>query len=62
MKIPPAEVDKDKPKTIKGKKHYWCSKYARWGGHTKSGCKGTGLDKDLNAIQMQPKLPQTMAH
>jgi len=59
MKIPPADADKDRPKM--GKEYYWCAKHVRWGGHTKSKCKGMGLDKDPEATQKQPNSPQTMA-
>jgi len=51
--IPPANADKDKPKTIKGKQYYWCAKHAKWAGHTTSACKGKGL-KDPKTTQQQP--------
>jgi len=60
MKIPPADADKDKPKTIKGKQYFWCAKHARWAGHITSTCQGKGLDKDPKANQPPPS-PQTTA-
>ncbi len=51
MKTPPANADKDKPKTIKGVEYHWYTKHARWGGHTKSECKGMARTKT-------PKLPK----
>ncbi len=29
MKVLPANADKDKPKTVKGKDYFWCAKHAK---------------------------------
>jgi len=60
MKVPPADADKDKPKTIKGKDYFWCTKHAKWARHITSECQGKGLDKDPKANQPPPS-PQTTA-
>jgi len=60
MKIPPADADKDKPKTVKGKNYLWCAKHAKWAGHITSACQGKGLNKDPKTNQPLPS-PQTMA-
>ncbi len=39
MKVPPANANKDKPKTVKGKEYFWCAKHARWAGHITSTCR-----------------------
>ncbi len=58
MKVPPADADKDKPKTISGKQYYWCAKHAKWAGHTTSTCQGKGLNKDPKTNQEPPPSPQ----
>ncbi len=61
MQVPPAEADKDKPKTIKGKTYYWCAKHAKWAGHLTSTCQGKGLkDPKTNQQQEPPPSPQTV--
>jgi len=60
MKVPPANADKDKPKTIKGNDYFWCTKHAKWAGHIMSACQGKGLDKDPKVHQPPPS-PQTTA-
>ncbi len=62
MQVPPADADKDKPKTVKGKQYFWCAKHTKWAGHITSACQGKGL-KDPKNNQQKP-LPslQTMAH
>jgi len=60
MKVPSADINKDKPKTVKGKDYFWCAKHAKWAGHITSTCQGKGLDKDPKANQPPPS-PQTMA-
>jgi len=54
MKVPPADADKDKPKTIKGKEYFWCAKHTRWARHITSACQGKGLNKDPKANQEPP--------
>jgi len=61
MKVPPADADKDKPKTINGKQYYWCAKHAKWAGHITSACQGKGLNKDPKTNQEPPPSPQTTA-
>jgi len=56
MQVPPADADKDKPKTVKGKTYYWCAKHAKWAGHLMSACQGKGI-KDLKANQQQEPPP-----
>jgi len=60
MKVTPADADKDKPKTVKGKDYFWCAKHAKCARHITSACQGKGLDKDPKANQPPPS-PQTTA-
>ncbi len=60
MKVPPADANKDKPKTINGKQYFWCAKHAKWAGHMTSTCQGKGLNKDPKTNQELPS-PQTTA-
>ncbi len=30
MQVPPADANKGKPETIKGKQYFWCAKHAKW--------------------------------
>jgi len=62
MLVPPADADKDKPKTVKGKQYYWCAKHAKWAGHTTSACKGKGIKDPKPNQQEPPPSPQTTAH
>jgi len=59
--IPPANADKDKPKTIKGKEYFWCAKHDTWAGHITSTCQGKGLNKDPKDNQEPLPSPQTTA-
>ncbi len=61
MQVPPADADKDKPKTIKGKQYFWCAKHAKWAGHLTSACQGKGLKDPKNHQQEPPPSPQTTA-
>lgn len=61
MQVLPADADKDKPKTVKGKTYYWCAKHAKWAGHLTSACQGKGLkDPKTNQQQEPPPSPQTV--
>jgi len=62
MKVIPANANKDKPKTIKGKEYFWCAKHARWAGHIMSACQGKGLNKEPKTSLEPLPSPQTMAH
>jgi len=61
MQVPPADANKDKPKTIKGKQYFWCAKHAKWAGHIMSTCQGKGLKDPKNNQQEPPPSPQTTA-
>ncbi len=61
MKIPSADANKDKPKTINGKDYYWCAKHAKWAGHLMSTCQGKGLNKETKKGQEPPPSPQMTA-
>ncbi len=62
MQVPPADADKDKPKTVKGKQYFWCAKHAKWAGHIMSTCQGKGLKDPKNNQQEPPPSLQTMTH
>ena len=62
MQVLPADAEKDKPKTVKGKTYYWCAKHAKWAGHLTSACKGKGLKDPKNNQQEPLPLPQTTAY
>jgi len=62
MQVLPADADKDKPKTVKGKQYYWCAKHAKWAGHITSTCQGKGLKDPKTNQQEPPPSPQTTAH
>jgi len=63
MQVPPADADKDKPKTVKGKQYFWCAKHAKWAGHLTSACQGKGLkDPKANKQQEPPPSPQNAPH
>jgi len=53
MKVPPADANKDKPKTINGKQYFWCTKHAKWARHIMSTCQGKGLNHP-KANQQEP--------
>ncbi len=59
MKVPPADANKDKPKTVNGKQYFWCVKHAKWAGHITSACKGKGLKEPKTNQQEPPPSPQT---
>jgi len=61
MQVPPADTDKDKPKTVNGKQYFWCAKHAKWAGHITSACKSKGLKDPKNNQQEPPPSPQTTA-
>jgi len=61
MKVPPADADKDMPKTVKGKQYFWCAKHAKWARHITSACQGKGLNKDPKTNQEPLPSPQTTA-
>jgi len=62
MKVPPANADKDKPKTIKGKDYFWCAKHVKWARHITSTCQGKGLNKDPKTNQEPQPSSQMTAH
>jgi len=62
MQVLPADANKDKPKTVKGKQYYCCAKHSKWAGHITSACQGKGLkDPKTNQQQEPPPSPQTTA-
>jgi len=61
MQVLPADADKDKPKTVKGKQYYWCTKHAKWAGHITSTCQGKGLKDPKSNQKEPPPSPQTTA-
>ncbi len=61
MQVLPADANKDKPKTIKGKQYFWCAKHAKWAGHITSACQGKGLKDPKSNQQEPPPSPQTTA-
>ncbi len=61
MQVPPADANKDKSKTVKGKQYFWCAMHAKRAGHLTSACQGKGLKDPKNHQQEPPPSPQTTA-